>query len=285
MVRKYTFLFLINKYLNFLFFANWIRQLLYFYKLHMDSILEIFLLIIVGFFAGIINTLSGGGSLFTLPVLIFLGLPPSVANGTNRIVIVISSLGGALGYQSKNINTFPFSIYLGISASIGSLIGAQIALQLDGAIFKKILAVIMIIVGLIILLRQNSLSSNLPERLTGKYLIFAVLGFFIIGIYGGFINAGIGIVIMIFLNSLNRLSLVKTNATKVLVVMIYSAVALIFFAFNNAINWRLGLLMALGTLFGAWWASRWSIKKGDTVIRIAMLLTILLMAIKLWFLE
>ena len=251
----------------------------------MDSIFEGFLLIIVGFFAGIINTLAGGGSLFTLPVLIFLGLPPSVANGTNRIVIVIQSLGGTLGYQSKKINTFPFPIYLGVTASIGSLIGAQIALQLDGAIFNRILAVIMLIVGLLILIRQNSLSSNLPERLTGKYLIYAVLGFFIIGIYGGFINAGIGIVIMIFLNRLNRLSLVKTNATKVLVVMIYSTVALIFFAFNDAVNWKLGLLMALGTIFGAWWASRWSVRKGDRVIRIAMLLTIFIMSIKLWFFE
>ena len=251
----------------------------------MDSVFESFLLIIVGFFAGIINTLAGGGSLFTLPVLIFLGLPPSVANGTNRIVIVIQSLGGTLGYQSKKINTFPFPIYLGVIASIGSLIGAQIALQLDGAIFNRILAVIMLIVGLLILIRQNSLSSNLPERLTGKYLIYAVLGFFIIGIYGGFINAGIGIVIMIFLNRLNRLSLVKTNATKVLVVMIYSTVALIFFAFNDAVNWKLGLLMALGTLFGAWWASRWSVRKGDRVIRIAMLLTIFIMSIKLWFFE
>ena len=251
----------------------------------MDSIFEGFLLIIVGFFAGIINTLAGGGSLFTLPVLIFLGLPPSVANGTNRIVIVIQSLGGTLGYQSKKINTFPFPIYLGVTASIGSLIGAQIALQLDGTIFNRILAVIMLIVGLLILIRQNSLSSNLPERLTGKYLIYAVLGFFIIGIYGGFINAGIGIVIMIFLNRLNRLSLVKTNATKVLVVMIYSTVALIFFAFNDAVNWKLGLLMALGTLFGAWWASRWSVRKGDRVIRIAMLLAIFIMSIKLWFFE
>ena len=90
---------------------------------------------------------------------------------------------------------------------------------------------------------------------------------------------------MIFLNRLNRLSLVKTNATKVLVVMIYSTVALIFFAFNDAVNWKLGLLMALGTLFGAWWASRWSVRKGDRVIRIAMLLTIFIMSIKLWFFE
>ncbi|MDA7777665.1 sulfite exporter TauE/SafE family protein [Flavobacteriaceae bacterium] len=251
----------------------------------MESVFESFLLVIVGFFAGIINTLAGGGSLFTLPVLIFLGLPPSVANGTNRIAIVVQSFGGALGYRSKGVQTYPFPIYLGISASIGAVIGAQIALQLDGAIFNRILAVIMLIVGLLILIRQKSILADLPERLTGKYLVYAILGFFIIGIYGGFINAGIGIVIMLFLNRLNRLSLVKTNATKVLVVMIYSSVALVLFAYNGAVNWKLGLLMALGTLFGAWWASRWSVRKGDRVVRIAMLVTIFIMAIKLWFFE
>lgn len=251
----------------------------------MEVIFEGLLLIVVGFFAGIINTLAGGGSLFTLPVLIFLGLPPAVANGTNRIAIVVQSLGGTLGYQSKGISTFPFPIYLGVSASIGAVIGAQIALQLDGAVFNRILAVIMLIVGLLILTRQKSLSLNLPERLTGKYLVNALVGFFIIGIYGGFINAGIGIVIMIFLNRLNHLSLVKTNATKVMVVMIYSAVALALFAFNGAVDWKLGLLMALGTLFGAWWASRWSVKKGDRVIRIAMLVTLFVMSLKLWFFE
>jgi len=251
----------------------------------MESVFESFLLVIVGFFAGIINTLAGGGSLFTLPVLIFLGLPPSVANGTNRIAIVVQSFGGALGYRSKGVQTYPFPIYLGISASIGAVIGAQIALQLDGAIFNRILAVIMLIVGLLILIRQKSILADLPERLTGKYLVYAVLGFFIIGIYGGFINAGIGIVIMLFLNRLNRLSLVKTNATKVLVVMIYSSVALVLFAYNGAVNWKLGLLLALGTLFGAWWASRWSVRKGDRVVRIAMLVTIFIMAIKLWFFE
>lgn len=251
----------------------------------MESLFEGILLVVVGFFAGIINTLAGGGSLFTLPVLIFLGLPPAIANGTNRIAIVVQSLGGALGYRSKGVHTFPFPIYLGISASIGAVIGAQIALKVDGALFNRILAVIMLIVGFLILIRRKSLALNLPERLKGKYLIYSILGFFVIGIYGGFINAGIGIVIMLFLNRLNRLSLVKTNATKVLVVMIYSAVALTLFAYNDAVNWKLGSLMALGTLFGAWWASRWSVKKGDRVIRIAMLVTIFIMAIKLWFFE
>jgi uncharacterized membrane protein YfcA len=143
----------------------------------------------------------------------------------------------------------------------------------------------MLVVGLLILIRRKALALNLPERLDGIYLVYSILGFFFIGVYGGFINAGIGIVIMLFLNRINFLSLVKTNATKVWVVLIYSTVALGTFAFNDAVNWQLGSLMALGTLFGAWWASRWSVKKGDRVIRLAMLFTLFVMAIKLWFFE
>lgn len=258
---------------------------MYFYHRAMDSIFEGVLLVVVAFFAGVINTLAGGGSLFTLPVLIFLGLPPAIANGTNRIAIVIQSLGGVLGYRSKGVKLFPFPLYLGISASIGALLGAQIAVHMDGAIFNRVLAIIMLIVGILILIRRKALSLDMPERLTGKYLIIGILGFFLIGIYGGFINAGIGIVIMLFLNRINRLSLVKTNATKVMVVMIYSSIALALFAYHGAVHWEYGILMASGTLFGAWWASRWSVKKGDRVIRIAMLVTIFIMAVKLWFFE
>ncbi|MDB4159459.1 sulfite exporter TauE/SafE family protein [Flavobacteriaceae bacterium] len=251
----------------------------------MEEYIQTVILIVVGFFAGVINTLAGGGSLFTLPVLIFLGLPPNIANGTNRIAIVIQSLSGALGYKSKGISNFPFNIYLGISASIGAVIGAQIAIDLDGRLFNRILAIILIVVGGLILMNAKNLTHKLPERLTGKYLLFGIIGFFFIGIYGGFINAGIGIVIMLFLNRINRLSLVKTNASKTAIVFIYSSLALAVFAFNDAINWKLGLLMALGTSVGAWWASRWSVKKGDQVIRWAMLITIGIMAVKLWFFE
>ena len=169
----------------------------------MEEFIQATILIIVGFFAGVINTLAGGGSLFTLPVLIFLGLPPTIANGTNRIAIVIQSLSGTMGYRSKGVSNFPFNIYLGTSASIGALIGAQIAVDLDGRLFNRILAIILLIVGGLILMNVKNLTHKLAERLTGKYLFYGILGFFFIGIYGGFINAGIGIVIMLFLNRLN----------------------------------------------------------------------------------
>lgn len=252
---------------------------------HMNDLFQIFLLLTVGFLAGVINTLAGGGSIFTLPVLIFLGLPPNIANGTNRIAIVVQSISGALGYKSKGVSTFPFNIYLGISASIGAILGAQIAIDLDGLLFNKILAIVMVVIGLLILIKSKNLNLKLPERLTGKYLIYSIIIFFFIGIYGGFINAGVGIVIMLFLNRVNHLSLIKTNATKVVIVFIYSTIALVLFAVNDSVNWKLGILMAIGTSFGAWWASRWSVKKGDRVIRIAMLFTIVIMAFKLWFFE
>ncbi len=114
-------------------------------------------------------------------------------------------------------------------------------------------------------------------------MFITLIIFFFLGIYGGFLNAGIGIVIMFILNRYNGLDLVKTNATKVVLITIYSSIALIVFAYNNSINWEKGLWMSLGTIYGAWWSSRWSVKKGDKVIKIVMLIMITIIAIKLWF--
>lgn len=249
----------------------------------MSDILQYGLLIIVGMLAGVINTLAGGGSLLTLPVLIFMGLPPNVANATNRIGIAFQALIGTAGYRSKGVSNFPFNIYLGISALIGSLIGAQIAVDIKGETFNKLLAIIMLFVVAVIVFKPKASSLQLPERLTGKYLFYAIIGFFFIGIYGGFINAGIGFIIILFLNNVNRLSLIKTNATKVSLVFIYTFGALALFAYNGKVDWSTGFVLAIGTSIGAWWSSRWSVDKGEGVIKIAMVIMVSLMSIKLWF--
>jgi|TARA_B110000483_G_scaffold168691_1_gene199443 uncharacterized membrane protein YfcA len=249
----------------------------------MNDILQYGLLIIVGMLAGVINTLAGGGSLLTLPVLIFMGLPPNVANATNRIGIAFQALIGTAGYRSKGVSNFPFNIYLGISALIGSLIGAQIAVDIKGETFNKLLAIIMLFVVAVIVFKPKASSLQLPERLTGKYLFYAIIGFFFIGIYGGFINAGIGFVIILFLNNVNRLSLIKTNATKVSLVFIYTCGALALFAYNGKVDWSTGFVLAIGTSIGAWWSSRWSVDKGEGVIKIVMVIMVSLMSIKLWF--
>ncbi len=249
----------------------------------MNEYLYYLILFSVGLVASVINTLAGGGSLLTLPVLIFLGLPSNVANGTNRILILINSLVGTAGYKSKGVSTYPFNIYLGIAALFGALIGAEIAIDIKAEIFNRILAIVMIIFGFIILLRRNYDINQINERITGKYFWFSVIGFFFIGIYGGFINAGIGVVIVIFLNAINRMTLIRANATKVALISIYTLGALILFAINGKVDWVAGLWMAAGSSFGAWWSSRWSVKKGDNVIKIAMLIMVSVMSVKLWF--
>ena len=249
----------------------------------MDEWYHYILLIVVGFAVGFINTIAGGGTLLSLPVLIFLGLPPNVANGTNRVAIIIQTAFATAGFKSKGVTTFPFNVYLGTSALLGAIIGARIAVDIDGAVFNKILAVIMIAVVLIIFFKPEINLKDVNERLTGKYLWLGMLAFFIFGIYGGFINAGIGFIIILFLHFFNHMSLVRANATKVAVVCIYTLSALVVFILNDKVNWIIGFVLAIGNASGAWIASRVSVNKGDGFIKIFLLMVVGIMSIKLWF--
>lgn len=237
----------------------------------------------VGFVVGFINTVAGGASLISLPILIFLGLPPAVANGTNRVAIVLESAMGVLGFRSKGVSTFPFNSYLGISALFGSILGAYIAVDIKGETFNRVLAIIMLLVVVLIALKPKVRLDAMAERLQGRYLWIAILAFFFIGIYGGFINAGIGFIIMLFLNYVNRLSLIKANATKSAVVFIYTLAALMVFALNDKINWKMGFVLAIGNGMGAWTSSRISVARGDGFIKTFLVVMVLVLAIKLWF--
>ncbi|WP_190808907.1 sulfite exporter TauE/SafE family protein [Flagellimonas sp. S3867] len=249
----------------------------------MDQWYHYVLLVVVGFAAGFINTIAGGGSLLALPTLIFLGLPPSVANGTNRVAIIIQTSLATAGFKSKGVSTFPFNVYLGISALIGAIIGAQIAVDIKGETFNRILAIVMLAVVLIIVFKPKINVEELAERTTGKHLWIGIIAFFFIGIYGGFINAGIGFVIILFLHYVNRMNLVRVNATKVSVVLAYTLSALAVFIINDKVDWLAGLTLAIGTGAGGWVSSRVSVNKGDGFIKTFLIIMVIAMAIKLWF--
>lgn len=250
---------------------------------HMEELWHYPLLVLVGFTVGFINTIAGGASLITLPTLIFLGLPPAVANGTNRVAITIQTAMGIAGFRSKGVSTFPFNLYLGIAAFFGAIIGAQIAVDIKGETFNRILAGIMIAVVLLIVLKPKVNMIDLSERLTGKYLWLGIVVFFLIGIYGGFINAGIGFVIILYLHYVHRMNLVRVNATKVAAVFVYTLAALAVFVFNDKVNWQVGCILAIGQGSGAWIASRFSVKKGDGFIKAFLIIMVVAMAIRLWF--
>jgi len=249
----------------------------------MDMWYHYVMLVAVGFVVGFINTIAGGASLISLPFLIFLGLPPAVANGTNRVAIVVQTAMGVMGFKSKGVSTFPFNIYLGLSALLGSVLGAYIAVDIKGETFNRILAIIMIAVVLIIAFKPRIKLEALPERLTGKYLWIGIIAFFFIGIYGGFINAGIGFIILLFLHYVNHLSLVRANATKVAVVLMYTLAALAVFILNDRVIWEVGLVLAIGNGLGAWVSSRVSVDRGDGFVKTFLIVIVVAMAIKLWF--
>ncbi|MCF6346884.1 MAG: sulfite exporter TauE/SafE family protein [Flavobacteriaceae bacterium] len=244
---------------------------------------DLLLLVLVGFIAGMINVIAGGGSLLTLPMLIFLGLPPNIANGTNRIAIIIQNIFAVSGFKSKGVSAFPYSIYLALSATVGAIIGALLAVDIKGEVFNKILAVIMVLIVVYMVFKPKISTEELLERVTEKYFWLGIFAFFFVGIYGGFIQAGVGFIMLLALSGINRFSLVKSNAIKVFVALIYSLSAVAIFAYNDMINWKYGLILSIGNATGGWFMSRWSVKKGDGLVRIFLIIMVTVMAVKLWF--
>ncbi len=244
--------------------------------------LHAILLVFVGVIAGFINTVAGGGSLLSLPILIFLGLPPAMANGTNRVAIFLQNISGIAGFKSKGVFIFPYSLWVGISALFGAILGAQFSVQIRGELFNQILAVVMIGVVIITIINPIKDPNKTLERFGKKHQVIGIITFFFIGIYGGFIQAGVGFIIMGALTMINRISLVKSNSIKVFVIFTYTIAALAVFIIEDQVNWGYGLTLAAGNMTGAWIASRWSVGKGDVWIRRFMIIMVTVLAIKLW---
>lgn len=246
------------------------------------EIYEIILLILIGCVAGFINTIAGGGSLLTVPLLIELGLLPTVANATNRVAIMIQNIFAVAGFKSKGVSSFPYSIWLAVSAAGGAFIGARIAVEIDEETFKKVLAVVMIMVIILTIFKPFGKNTG-EEDLSFKKQVIGTIVFFFLGIYGGFIQAGIGFLIIASLTSINHFNLAKTNAVKVFVALIYTTTAVIYFAIEGKINWQYGLTLSAGNSLGAWVTSRWSVGVSDKYVRWFLIVAVLALAIKLWF--
>lgn len=206
----------------------------------------------IGVVAGFINVLSAGGSMLTLPLLMFLGLPPQVANGTNRVSIVLQSLSAVTSFLRAGASHIGLSLRLAVPAVVGSLLGAWLVLKVSDALFEAVLIVVMAGSALLMLLPQPRLDTRplTVERLTP--LVY--LAMFAIGLYGGFIQVGVGILFIVVLYRLLRIDLAQVNVFKVLIILVYTLPALgVFIAFGQ-VRWGFGLLLALGSMLGAWLA-------------------------------
>jgi uncharacterized membrane protein YfcA len=236
------------------------------------------LVVLAGFFAGAINTLAGSGSLITLPVLIFLGLPATVANGTNRVAILLQNVVGASSYQSKGVLDAPGAVKLSLPALLGALIGAQIAVNLNEEMMRRVIGLLMIVMMVVILLRPQRWRQGDLQSLPAWPTVKQALAMFAVGLYGGFIQAGVGIFLLSLLVLVIGYDLLHANAVKVVVVLIFTLFALLVFVRNDQVDWGIGLLLASGNMLGAWVATGWAVERGSAWVRRILLLTIALSA-------
>ncbi|MGM0952171.1 MAG: sulfite exporter TauE/SafE family protein [Pseudomonadota bacterium] len=218
------------------------------------TVIEVLALLALGGLAGFINVLSAGGSMLTLPLLMFLGLPPQVANGTNRVAITCQSIMAVGSFHRLGHSNLVVSLHLAVPAVLGSLLGAWVATWVADAVFEFVLVVAMVGASVFMLLPQPKLDTRplTPDRL-GPVIYLAM---FLIGIYGGFIQVGVGALFLVVLYRMLRIDLRQVNVFKVSIVLLYTLPALLIFAISDQVRWGMGLTLALGNITGAFIAVR-----------------------------
>lgn len=239
------------------------------------SWIEISILIGGGLLVGFINTLAGGGSIISLSLLMFFGLPANVANGTNRIAVLLQNVASVSSFRHQKVLDVKKGLWLAIPAVIGSLIGAWIAVDLNKEVIEKAIGVIMLFMLVFILYKPQRLLKERTNLINRKISFSQVVVFFGIGLYGGFIQMGVGYFLLAGLVLQAGYELVKANAIKVLVVLLYTPFAMLIFIMNDQINYAYGLTLAIGSMLGAFIASHMAVKKGAGFVRWVIVAVIL----------
>lgn len=246
----------------------------------MNDLLSSLLLFAIGAIAAVINVNAGGGSSLTLPALIFLGLDSATANGTNRIAILMQNVSSVYTFKKAKYEQFNLSMKLSLITLPGAVLGALVAIQISDEVFNTILGIIMIAITLTMIFPTSKSKTN-DDTENKKITIPLLLTFVVVGFYGGFIQIGIGFVLMAILNKMMHFSLIYVNMHKVFIVFILTIPALLIFIISGNVNWYWGISLGLGNALGGWWGTKHSIKKGDKFIKTILVVAIFIMALKL----
>jgi uncharacterized protein len=234
-----------------------------------------------GVLVGFINTLSGNGSVISLPLLIFAGLPANVANGTNRVGILIQNLVGTATFYQKGVMDVRGALILSVPTVLGSLLGAVIATDLDETILRRVIGAAMILMLVLILTTPQRWMQGKIERMEGLPGLKQGLIFFGVGFYGGFIQMGVGIFLLSALVLGLGYNLVRANAVKVAINFVFTIASLIIFQASGQIEWLPGLAMAAGTAIGSWTAAHVAISRGAIWIHRLLIVVVVLSALYL----
>ena len=240
------------------------------------------ILFAAGVAAGALNVVAGGGSFLTLPILMFIGLPAGLANGTNRVGILMQNIGAVASFRRHRVLDLRALGWAALPSLPGAAIGTWLALVISDQVFKKILAILMVTLCLWTLWRDRRPKARVATIQPSLGSGWMAVGFFFVGIYGGFVQAGVGFLMLAVLTAAG-FDLVRGNAIKVLTALCFTLLSLLGFAFNQRVDWILGLVLGAGTFVGGVLGARLTVIKGHEWVRVVVTATMIAFAIRLWF--
>ncbi|HJR69190.1 MAG TPA: sulfite exporter TauE/SafE family protein [Gammaproteobacteria bacterium] len=232
---------------------------------------------IAGFAAGFINTLAGSGSLLTLPMLILLGLPANVANGTNRVGVLLQNIVSVATFRQRGALELKGSWKLIVPTVVGAVVGAELAVDLDETMLRRVIGVLMLVLLGVMLFKPERWIAEHATRREPRLLVEVPL-FFAIGVYGGFIQISVGLFLLAGLVLGAGYNLVGANAMKNLIVLVFTVAALAVFVINDQVDWMLGLLLGAGQAVGAWVAARAAVRRGAAFVRWTVIVIVVVSA-------
>lgn len=242
-----------------------------------------FLLFGAGLFVGFINTIAGSGSFLSLPILIFTGMPAGVANGTNRLPILFSSIMGVISFNKKNYFDLRNALLLAAFVIPGAIVGSFFILEIPDNLIEKIIGYIMLVFAVLTLWRPQAFNAVPKENISIKIRWYHFFMFFLIGFYGGFIQAGVGIFILFACVLSLGYDLINANSIKLALTLAFTPFSLAIFILNDQVQWIPGIIMAVGGIIGAWYGARFAIKKGIKTMKLILFIVLILSGLILVF--
>lgn len=235
------------------------------------------LFFIAGLLAGLVNTLAGNGSVFTLSLLLFTGMPAGLANGTNRVGGFVQCLVSVLTFRKseKFKDLLKESLWLMIPTILGTVIGANSAIQVSDEILTKVIGYLMIFTLAIVLLKPKRWLIETANRKDNKSVLNFIL-FFAIGWYAGFIQMGMGILFLASLVLLSKYSIIDANFIKIIICTALLFPALLIFVYNDQVEWLPAISLTIGQALGGWLATKFALENENATIWVRRVLIVMI---------
>jgi uncharacterized membrane protein YfcA len=222
--------------------------------------------------ASIVNALAGGGSMLTLPLLVAMGLPPGLANGTNRVAVITQGIASVATFHGRGFREYGVVLRLLPPMMLGAAVGTFLATRMGDELLRMVFGATLAAWAVLLVVRPGRFLHAPPEprRPGTSTYVLSVL----IGVYGGFLQVGVGFPLIALLVLHLGHPAVQGNAIKLALTLGYTLVSLPMFALAGQVAWREGVVLAIGGMVGGWAGTRLQLHGGANLVRWVVVVTV-----------